>query len=155
MLQAYQRFGRTPPGERDWSLYEELFETVLPDEFLGAKLSGRELHPDCLRVRAYGLTYEIRDRPRYVAFRVDEHNCHVAHGAGWSSAEALADGRRQWPYGDLSTTVATPDLMISTIVQGMDSVSFTVVGELAVSSGERRTYTDEYWDYRGTHLDLW
>ena len=100
-------------------------------------------------------TYEILDRPRYIAFRVDEHNCHVAHGAGWSRAEALADGRRQWPYGDLSTTVATPDLMISTIVRGMESVSFTeVVGELAVRSGERRTYTDEYWDYRGTHLGL-
>ena len=93
---------------------------------------------------AYGLTYEFRDRSRYVAYRVSEDNRYVAHSAGWSSAEALADGRWQWPYGDLSTAVATPDFMISTIVQGINSVSFTVVGELAVSSGERRKYTDEY-----------
>ena len=156
MLQAYQRFGRTPPGgEMDWSLYKELFETVLPDEFLGTNLSGRELRPDCLRVRAYGLTYEIRDRPRYIAFRVDEHSSHVAHGAGWSSAEALADGARRWPHSELSTTVATPDLMISIAVRGIESVSFTVVGELAVHSGERRTYTDEYWDYQGNRLGWW
>ena len=72
-------------GRCQWSLYEELIETVLPDEFLGVDVSGRTLWRDGLRVRAYNMSYQIRDRFRYVAFRLDDRNSHIAEGAGWTT----------------------------------------------------------------------
>ena len=109
--QAHRHFGISAAGRYRWSLYEELIETVLPDEFLGVDVSGRTLRSDGLRVRAYGMTYEIRDRFRYVAFHLDERNSHIAQGAGWTPEEALADGRRRWRGRSLDATAATPGLI--------------------------------------------
>ena len=145
--QADGHFGIGAVGCYRWSHYEELIETVLPDEFLGVDVSGRTLRSDGLRVRAYGMTYEIRDRFRYVAFHLDERNSHIAQGAGWTPEEALADGRRRWRGRSLDATAATPGLMRALAEHGFGSLGICVSGGLAMLWDEVGKYDDEYWDY--------
>ena len=153
--QAHRHFGIGAAGRYRWSLYEELIETVLPDEFLGVDVSGRTLWLDGLRVRAYNMTYQIRDRFRYVAFRLDDRNRHIAEGAGWTSEAALADGRRRWRGGSLDATVATPGLMRRLAEHGLGSLGICVSGGLAMLWEEGRKYEDEYWDYHWERLNWW
>ena len=71
-----------------------MVDAVLPDGFIGVDVTGRHLHRDGLSVNAFGMTYKICDRFRYVAFRLDEGtSSYVAEGAGWNREAALNDAR--------------------------------------------------------------
>ena len=145
--QAHRRFRLETAQTADWAFFEQLFETVLPDEFQGADVTARSLRRDGLRVEAYGLTYEIRDRTRYVAVRVDAENRHIPQGVGWAWDEALADGRERWRDGPLYPVAATPALLSALAVYGFGNLEVRVCGELAVLWDGVRKHEDEYWSY--------
>ena len=151
--QAYAHFG-IGSGNRRWAYLEETIATVLPVEFTGVTLSGRILYRDGLRVSAYGIAYEIRDRFRYVAFRAGDRYGHVSEGAGWTRATALADARRRCDRR-LDATIATPGLMRALAEHGFGSLEICVAGNLAMLPEEIREYEDEYWDYQGERLGWW
>ncbi len=94
--QVNRHFGVGAPRRTGPPDFDELVSTVLSDEFIGADVTGRHMSRDGLTVSAFGMTDEIRDRFRYVAFRVDEESSsHFAEGAGWTREAALADARRR------------------------------------------------------------
>ncbi len=137
--------------------FDELVSTVLPDEFMGVHLSGRRLRRDCLSVSAFGMTYEIRDRFRYVAFRLDEESSsHIAEGAGWTREDALSDARRHCAGAKIEAVVATPGLLRVLGEHGFGgSLGICVSGFLAMLWDEVNTYEDEFWDYHGERLGWW
>ena len=135
--------------------FDELVATVLPDEFTGVDVTGRRLSREALRVSAFGMTYEIRDRFRFVAFRLYETNRHIALGAGWTREAALADARRRWPRGQIEATIATPGLLRALGEHGFGSLGICVCGFLAMRWEEVSEYQDEFWDYHGERLGWW
>ena len=153
--QAYHRFRLETAQTADWAFFEQLLQTVLPEEFLGADVTARSLRRDGLRVEAYGLTYEIRDRTRYVAVRIDGENRHIPQGAGWAWDEALADGRKRCRDGALYPIAATPALINALAVFGFGKLEIRVCGELAVLWDEFRKHEDEFWDYHDETPNWW
>ena len=143
--QAYQRFRLETASSADWPFYEQLFQTVLPDEFLGADITSRCLRRDGLRVEAYGMTYEIRDRTRYVAVCVDGENRYIPQGAGWAWHEALLDGRRRWRRGALYPIAATPELMSALAERSFGTLDVRICGELAMLPTGFREHPDQDW----------
>ena len=153
--QAHRRFRPGTARGADRSLLGELVETVLPDEFLGADITGCYLHRDGLRVEAYGTAYEIRDRIRYVAIGIDDQNCHIPQGAGWAWDEALADGHRRGPRESLYPSAATPGLMRALADEGFGRLDVYVSGHLAMLWDECQEYEEEYRDYCGVRPGAW
>ena len=154
--QAHRLFRIGAPRGTGPPDFDELVDTVLPREFLGVDVSGRHLQRDGLRVSAFGMTYEIRDRFRYVAFHLDEAtSSHIALGAGWTREDALADAGRRRRRGQIEATVATPGLLRTLGEHGFGHLGICVSGWLAMLWDEVREYEDEHWDYHGERLGWW
>ena len=156
--QANHLFGIGAPRRSYSPFFDELVDTILPPEFFGVKVSGRHLFREGLRVSAFGKTYEIRDRFRFVAFRLNEKNRHIALGAGWTQEEALDDARQRWDYEHLEridAAVATPGLLRALGEHGFGHINICVSGFLAMLWNEVQEYEDEYWDYQGERLGWW
>ena len=152
---ANHLFGIGAPRRSYSPFFDELVNTVLPPEFLGIDVSGRHLFREGLCVSAFNMTYEIRDRFRFVAFRLDEKNRHIALGAGWTQQAALDDGRRRWDGEPIDATIATPGLLRTLGEYGFGHINICVSGFLAMLWDEVGEYEDEHWDYHGERLDWW
>ena len=157
--QGHRHFGIGAEQNRQrTALFDELVDTVLPDEFVGVDVSGRHLHGEGLRVSAFGMSYEIRDRFRFVAFRLDNKNRHIALGAGWTQQSAVDDGRRRWDGEHLEridATIATPGLLRTLGEHGFGHIGICVSGFLAMLWHEVGEYEDEFWDHHGMALGWW
>ena len=154
--QAHRHFGVGAKQNRQrGAIFDELVDTILPDEFIGADVSGRHLFREGLRVSAFRMTYEIRDRFRFVAFRLDNRNRHIALGAGWTQQDALDDARRQWERERIDATIATPGLLRALGEHGFGHINICVSGFLAMLWDEVGEYEDEHWDYHGERLGWW
>ena len=154
--QAAHHFRIGAPRRTSPPFFDELVDTVLPDEFIGVDVTGRHLNHDGLRVSAFGMVYEIRDRFRSVAFRLDEAtSSHIALGAGWTREDALADARRRQRRERIEATVATPGLLRALGEHGFGHLGICVSGFFAMLWEEVREYEDEYWDHHGQRLGWW
>ena len=155
--QANRLFGVGAPHRTGPPDFEEMVSTVLTDEFMGVDVTGRHLSRDGLTVSAFGMTYEFRDRFRYVAFRLDEEsNSHIAEGAGWSREAALSDARRRCTDAKIEAVIATTGLLRRLGEHGfVGSLGICVSGFLAMLWGEVNAYEDEFWDYHGARLGWW
>ena len=136
--------------------FDELVDIVLPDEFMGVDVSGRHLNHDGLRVSAFGMTYEIRDRFRWVAFRLDEVTSkHIAISAGWTREAALADARRRCRDAKIEAVIATPGLLRTLGEHGFGHMGICICGFFAMLWDEVNEHEDEFWDYHGERLGWW